>query len=499
MKPRFSRYWRTVLYLTLLAIAVTVGFEFTGSVKSQSNPVRGSDTESRPIFSLRDLNNAFIDIAKSVTPSVVTVSTEKTLTLQDNGGFGFPFNGDPFGDFFGNPQPRGRGQTPQRQFKQAGLGSGVIVSQDGYILTNNHVVSEADSIQVRLSDGRRFPAKVIGRDERTDVAVIKVNASGLTAVKKGNSDSLQVGEMVMAIGSPLSENLAHTVTQGIVSAKGRQNVGLATYEDFIQTDAAINPGNSGGALVNLDGELVGLNSAIASQSGGFQGIGFAIPSNMAFKIMDQLITNGKVVRGWLGILPQDIDSKMAAAMKVKEASGVLVGDVTSGSPAEKAGFQSGDIITAIDGQSMTSAAQLRTDIAQTPPGTKVSVSLLRDGKDKSFDLTLGELPAQFASATGGTVQSKDLLGFSVSALTRDLADKYGLDGRTEAVVVTDLDQSSSAYEAGLREGDVIRSVNHMTVTSVKEFDQATSGLKKGDTILLRVDRPSNGLFLAFTL
>lgn len=498
MKARISRYWRTVLYLTLLAVAVTAGIEFTGSAKSESNPSHGSETASRPIFTLRDLNNAFVDIAKTVTPSVVTVSTEKVLTLQENNVFGFPFSGDPFGDFFGNPQPRNRSQSPQRQFTQAGLGSGVIVSDDGYILTNNHVVAGADSIQVRLSDGRKFPAKVIGRDERTDVAVIKVNASGLAAIKKGNSDSLQVGEMVMAIGSPLSENLAHTVTQGIVSAKGRQNVGLATYEDFIQTDAAINPGNSGGALVNLDGELVGLNSAIASQSGGFQGIGFAIPSNMAFKIMDQLISKGKVTRGWLGILPQDIDAKMAAAIKVKEGSGVLVGDVTPESPAEKAGFQSGDIITAIDGHTMASAAQLRTDIAETAPGTKVSVSIIRDGKDKDFDLTLGELPEQFASS-GGTAQSRDLLGFAVSTLTRDLADKYGLDGRTEAVVVTDIDQNSGAYGAGLREGDMIRSVNHMTVTSLKEFDQATSGLKKGDTILLRVDRPSNGLFLAFTL
>jgi serine protease Do len=477
-----------VAWITASLLALTWIVE---SNRSGSTQVIAAEPQTRTIGSLRDLNNAFIDIAKTVTPSVVTVSTERTLTLR--GVSGFPFTMDPFGDFFGNQG----GRSPQREYKQSGLGSGVIVSSEGYIMTNNHVVADADSIRVRLFDGRKLPARVIGRDERTDIAVIKVDANNLNAVKRGNSDDLQVGEMVMAIGSPLSENLAHTVTQGIVSAKGRQNVGLATYEDFIQTDAAINPGNSGGALVNLDGELVGVNSAIASQSGGFQGIGFAIPSNMAFNIMDMLVSKGKVTRGWLGILPQDIDEKMGAALKLKENQGVLIGDVTADSPAEKAGIQSGDVITAIDNEPMANASKLRTQIAQAMPGTKIKVTVLRDGKSQDIDVQLGELPADLASSNGADKQ--ELLGFTVTALTRELANQYGVDPRTQGVVISAVDRNSSAGQAGLQEGDVVRSFNRLRTPTVADFNRATSNLKKGDSILMQIERSGSRFFVPFTL
>jgi serine protease Do len=488
LKNRRPKTSSIIAWITASLLAITWIVESNRSGPAQAV---AAEPQTKTIGSLRDLNNAFIDIAKTVTPSVVTVSTERTLTLR--GVSGFPFTMDPFGDFFGNQG----GRSPQRQYKQSGLGSGVIVSQDGYIMTNNHVVADADSIRVRLFDGRKLPARVIGRDERTDIAVIKVDANNLDAIKRGNSDDLQVGEMVMAIGSPLSENLAHTVTQGIVSAKGRQNVGLATYEDFIQTDAAINPGNSGGALVNLDGELVGVNSAIASQSGGFQGIGFAIPSNMAFNIMDMLISKGKVTRGWLGILPQDIDEKMGAALKLKENQGVLIGDVTADSPAEKAGLQSGDVITAIDKEPMANASKLRTQIAQAMPGTKIKVTLLRDGKSQDIDVQLGELPAELASSNGADKQ--ELLGFTVTALTRDLANQYGIDPRTQGVVISAVDQNSSAGQAGLQEGDVVRSFNRLRTPTVADFNRATSNLKKGDQILMQIERSGNRFFVPFTL
>jgi serine protease Do len=481
----------TLIICLIMALALPA---FSWAEPEQKMQIEGSP-ENRPIFTLRDLNKAFVDIAKTVTPTVVTVSIEKFLTVQEGYPNGFPFMFDPFGGMFGQ---QGRGQSQTRQYKQSGLGSGVIVSSDGYILTNNHVVAEADSIQVRLFDGRRLPAKVVGRDEQTDVAVIKVNATGLTPIKRGNSDDLQVGEMVMAIGSPLRENLAHTVTQGIVSAKGRQlGARAGSYEDYIQTDAAINPGNSGGALVNLDGEMVGINSAIATQSGGFEGIGFAIPSNMAFRVMDMLVSKGHVVRGYLGITPQDIDEKIASALKVREGEGVLVGDVAEGSPADKAGLQSGDIITMVDGRKMSSASQLRNQISQTPPDTRVALSMLRDGKEQELSVELGELPGQVAVA--GSAEAKDLLGFRVSALTRDLASKYGLDQRSQGVVISEIDSTSNAGQAGLQEGDVIRSVNRTRINSLGDFNQAIAGLKKGDSVLLQIFRDGRAWFAPFTL
>jgi len=467
-------------------LALSVAITSITHARESADPVAVPAAKDRPIMTLKDLNNAFVDIAKSVTPSVVMITTAQTLKVRQ----GNPFGMDPFAELFGfRQQPR------EQQFRRQGLGSGVVISADGYLLTNNHVVADADSIIVQFADGKTKAAKVIGTDPNTDVAVIKVNATGLVPIKIGNSDSLQVGEMVMAVGSPLNPNLAHTVTQGIVSAKGRSNVGLADYENFIQTDAAINPGNSGGALVNLDGELVGINAAIASQNGGFQGIGFAVPINMAIRIKDQLIAGGKVTRGYLGVNIQDVNDQLAQAMSLRRSQGALIGNVADSSPASRAGLQAGDVITAFNSQQIENSAQLRSQIASTAPGTSVKLTVLRDNQEKDYEVALGEL-ASASGRAGGDLDK--LLGFTIEPIDRAHSDKYDLTAR-QGVVVTQVDENSSAYQAGLREGDVIRSVNRNRIATVKEFDQAVSGSKEGDRILLSIERQDGGFFLAFEL
>ncbi|MDZ7266797.1 MAG: DegQ family serine endoprotease [candidate division KSB1 bacterium] len=455
----------------------------------------------RQIATLRDLNNAFIEIAEAVNPTVVTVFTEKVYRVRETlSPFSFFFD-DPLRDFWGEDffGPRPRRQTPpEREYRQQGLGSGVIVSAEGYILTNNHVIADADTIYIRTMDGRTIAAKVVGADPKTDIAVLKVEAKNLPVIKKGDSDRLRVGEWVLAIGSPLSPNLAHTVTQGIVSAKGRSNVGLADYEDFIQTDAAINPGNSGGALVNLDGELVGINTAIASRSGGFQGIGFAVPINMAENVMQSLIKHGKVVRGWLGVSIQDLNEAMARAMKLKNTEGALVGEVVENSPAEKAGFQEGDVILEMEGRKIRNAAQLRNHVATTAPGTAVKFKILREGREHMLTATLGELPAD-RKAPQVKQSLQELLGFSVTELNRELAEQYDLGTNVKGVVVTAIDQASPAFRAGLRKGDLIRSVNRKRVQTVADFNAALAGASKGDTVLLHLTRRDGNLFIAFEL
>ncbi len=486
--------YKRLFYFFVPALTLTAGIlAFTGlspmQLQGQTTQKSAQTAADRPLNSLRDLNAAFIDIAEIATPSVVTVFTEKISQPRSRGRQNDPFNGM-FDQFFG-------GQTPGRDFRERGLGSGIIMTSDGYILTNNHVVDEADSIMVRTGDGKNYSAKVIGTDPKTDIAVIKVEATGLTPVPKGNSDELRVGEMVMAIGSPLSGNLAHTVTSGIVSAIGRSNVGLADYEDFIQTDAAINPGNSGGALINLDGELVGINAAIATRSGGFEGIGFAVPINMASHVMQSLIDNGKVVRGWMGVSIQSISDDVARAMKLSSTQGALVSDILKDSPAERAGLEAEDIIVKVNNQSIRNSTQLRNMIAETAPGTSVKLTVNRDSKEIPLTITLGELPSDdaLASAEGRTPQ----LGFRVAPLDPELAARYDVDENEGGVVVTDVDPDSKAYENGLREGDVIRAVNREPIQSLSEFNAKTREVRRGETVLLRVLRGDSGYFIAFTL
>jgi len=479
------RRWLVVFCIVTLTLA--------GSVSQLS--ASDQQIKDRPISTLRDLNQAFIDIAAHVKPAVVTVSTEKVFRQPVNP-YGGPFANEPFFNFFFGPGQGQQRQPQEREYRQQGLGSGIIVSEDGYILTNNHVVDDADSIFVRTYNGNKYTAKVIGTDKQTDVAVLKIDATGLDYLEFGNSDSLQTGEIVLAIGSPMSENLAYTVTQGIVSATGRSNVGLADYEDFIQTDAAINPGNSGGPLVNLDGDLVGINAAIVSRSGGFQGIGFAVPSAMAKSVMTSLISGGKVVRGWLGVYIQEISDEIAKAFHLENEQGALISEVVPDSPAGKAGVEAGDIVKTLNGKPIRNGAELRTTVASLSPGSKVTLEILREGKKQDIDITLGELPEENAALPGGG-SLEHLMGFTTQTIDDHLADQFHLKQWPEGVIVTDIDAKSAAYEAGLRSGDVIVSVNRYRVKDEDQYREVLSKVSAGDTVLLQIARSGRGLYLAF--
>ena len=464
----------------------------------EAAPVSTTAAPEHTRSSLRDMNNAFVEISKEASPAVVTVFTDKVLKVNQTSNpffFGSPFD-DFFGNFFGQQRPQQR-QPKEREFHQRGMGSGVIVSDDGYILTNNHVVQDADTIQVRMNPKKTFPAKVIGTDPKTDIALLKIDAKQLPTLKVGDSDRLRVGEWVVAIGSPLSENLDHTVTAGIVSAKGRANLGLADYEDFIQTDAAINPGNSGGALVNIDGELVGINAAIVSQSGGFQGIGFAVPINMAKQVMESLLKSGTVVRGYLGVYIQEVNENMAKAMDLPEPSGALVADIDKDGPGDKAGLKHGDVIVEMDGEKISSSTELRNSIASMAPDTKITLKVIRDGKATTIHAKLDKLESDKARPEATQIIEKKL-GFDVATLTKDLAAKYELDRSLKGLVITDV-RSDQAYNAGLKEGDLIVSINRQTVENIKEFNKVVADLQKGDPVMLQIFRDEHTFFVAYTL
>ena len=506
MQDKMKKNKLTYLFLILAGVAigglVFSNLEFTVAGKEKKVAVTNhvnlasaaSTVEDKPIRTLKDFNEAFVQIAESATPSVVTIFTEKTVNRR----FISPFDlfGRPFDDFFDIPR---RGERPDsRKEVLRGLGSGVIVSRDGYILTNNHVVDKADAIYIRTHDNRKVEAKVIGTDPKTDIAVIKADAKNLKPIAIGDSDALRVGEWVIAIGSPLGENLARTVTQGIVSAKGRANVGLADYEDFIQTDAAINPGNSGGPLVNIRGELVGINTAIASRTGGFQGIGFAVPSNMAQQIMQSLVRTGKVTRGWLGVTIQDVDENIAKGLKLNKAEGVLVGTVLENSPAKAGGLKTGDVILEINGKKLRDTVELRNTIARTSPGTRVQLTVWRDGTVKKLSVKLDEIPDQPVAA-GQQQEMDELLGFSAAPLSSDLAARYRLKADAGKVVITDVDPASNAYRAGLRQGDVVKAANRKNITSYKQFLSIVGKMKQGELLFLLIERGGSNVYFAFNL
>jgi serine protease Do len=433
----------------------------------------------------------FVAIAKRAKASVVNVSSLKKSKQEDRR-FSSPFFDDPFfRRFFGEEFERR--MPPPREFQQQGLGSGVIVTSDGYIITNNHVVEGADELNVSLPDKRTFKAKVIGTDPKTDVAVIKIDAANLPALPWGDAAQLEVGEMVLAVGNPFG--LSQTVTMGIISAIGRANVGIVDYEDFIQTDAAINPGNSGGALVNLKGALIGINTAIFSQSGGYMGIGFAIPSNMAKSVMQSLIKHGKVIRGWMGVSIQDVTPDLAKEFGAAENKGALVGDVMEDSPASKATLERGDIITTYNGVTVRDSNHLRGLVADTAPGTTTHLSVWRDKKTLDLNVTIGELPKELVKAT------RDGSGKGEHALAGITVENVRQSGRSKpssGVVVTDIEPESLAERAGLRRGDIIREINRKPVKDVRDFERLTNQLSPGSPVLLLVKRGASTIFLSIS-
>jgi serine protease Do len=446
------------------------------------------------------LSNTFAAVAEKVSPSVVTVFTETDVRAPKSP-FGPEGNGrSPFEEFFGDEFFKRFFDTPHPQggMKQTGLGSGVIIDKDGLILTNNHVVDDADNIKVRLMDGREFEAKVKGRDPQTDLAILKIEAKDLQTIEMGDSDKARVGDWVLAIGSPVNPQLEHSVTSGIISAKGRSAVGLTQYEDYIQTDAAINPGNSGGPLVNLRGELIGINSAIVTQNGGFSGIGFAIPANLAQKIADDIVVNGKVVRGWLGVSIQNISPDLAKALHLETNNGVIVTAVEDDSPAQKAGLKSEDVIRKFDGKEIDNATELSTKVAASSPGQKVTMGVLRDGKAKNIEVTLGELNPKTQQIARGE-ETVSNLGLAVADITPPLAQKYEIPKSEHGVVVTGVEPGGVASQTGIREGDVIVKVNRREIASTKEFDSEISKTAAGDEALLYVRRGDTNLFVAFTM
>jgi serine protease Do len=439
-------------------------------------------------------SNGFPAVAKGTMPAVVNISTSRTV--RHPGGQAGPFMDDPmFKHFFGEEFNK-RFQVP-RERREASLGSGVIVSADGYIVTNAHVVEKADEIKVLLADKREFTGKVVGSDSKSDIAVIKISAKDLPTLGWGDSEKLEVGEYVLAIGNPFGLN--STITLGIVSAVGRANMGIEQYENFIQTDAAINPGNSGGALVNTRGELVGINTAIFSRTGGNMGIGFAIPSNMVKSVMDSLVKHGKVVRGYLGVSIQDVNPKIAKQFGLDQAQGALVSEVVSGSPAEKSGIQSGDVITRFDGKAIENSSMLRNRAAETDVGRSVEVEVLRDKKPVKLSIKVAEQPKDM-TASGESVKSEGkstvLAGFEVQDLTAEIGSQLNLPRGTQGVVVSAVESGSAAEEAGIHRGDVIVELNRKAVRNIDDFQRLSKSVGKADSVLLLLVRQGRRIFVA---
>ena len=437
-------------------------------------PMWAEDTDT-----LKKLGDTFSRVAEEVNPSVVSITSVTTLQLRSR--FDDPFFDDLrrfFGPDFFPQNPRGK------EYKQRGLGSGVIVSKSGYILTNNHVVGNAEDIKVTLSDGRNFSAEVKGKDPKTDLAVIKIKAKDLPVAQLGDSDKLKVGEWVLAVGNPFG--LQHTVTAGIVSATGRANLNIAQYEDFIQTDAAINPGNSGGPLVDLDGKVVGINTAIFSQSGGYMGVGFAIPINMARIVMEKLIEHGEVIRGWLGVVIQNVDQDIAESFGLKEAQGVLIADVTVGSPAEKAGVKRGDIILTYDGKKLEDTTHLQQLVAETEVEKKVALDIFRDKKKITLQVEIGEMSGETSQPEETQEEEfEQKVGIEVSELTPEIAKRFGYT-EDQGVIVVKVSSGSPAGWAGLQPGDLILQVHDKITKNLREFSRAMQEAMKKEKIRLLV-------------
>lgn len=447
--------------------------------------------DETPITTLKDFNDAIVNIAERTNKTVVTITTTQTVTRRQQ---------SPFSFFFDDPR-----FDQEREYSRQGLGSGVIVSEDGYIITNNHVIDNADEINVRFFDGDEMDAEVVGTDPASDIAVLKVDDGDLPAIAMGDSESIRVGEMVLAIGSPLNPNFAHSVSMGIVSASGRSSLGLNMYENYIQTDAAINPGNSGGALINLDGELIGINTAIASRSGGNQGVGFAIPVNMARDVMESLITEGRVARGYLGIGGSTVDRTMASALGLESARGVIIGEVLPDTPAANAGLREGDVIVSLDGENVSAYRDFQVAIGSKKPGDEIALEIIREGEEMEFEVELTERPDQLASTNDMNDEQRDdlreTLGFSVDGLNDNIRNQLDLSENIQGVVVTNISQGSQSYRQGLRRGDVITRVGENEVNNPNEFYSAIQNYVDDETeaVLLRVNRQGRNVFIAIEL
>jgi len=489
MRRMLSRNLGVVAGLLLLASLAFVGGEYATFTQMAGATTPIAASPAAPV--VQGATPGFTEIAKAVTPAVVNI-TARATRVRDRG----PRN--PMEEFFGSPfgpfGPNGpQGPMPPREHRGGGMGSGVIVSPDGYIITNNHVVEGANELTVTLPDKRDFKGKVVGTDPKTDLAVVKIDASGLPHVRWGDSSKLQVGEYVLAVGNPFGLN--STVTLGIVSALGRGRMGITQYEDFIQTDAAINPGNSGGALVNTAGELVGINTAIISQTGGYQGVGFAVPASMAKPVMESLVKTGKVVRGYLGVGIQDLTQDLAKSFGVKSAKGALVGNVAEDSPAERAGLKQGDVIVAYQGKPIEDPGALQRDVTRTAVGTKALLKIIRDGHEQEVTVTIGEQSEAAKVASTDPSMENALAGMEVQNLDRQLARELGLSGKVQGVVVVNVEPDSQADRAGLAQGDVIQQINRHPVKSVKDYEKIAAGLKKDQQALLLINRRGAALFI----
>jgi serine protease Do len=414
-------------------------------------------------------HGSYAPVVQKVTPAVVKIvtTTRVDAPAQQMPGLNDPFWRHFFGDQFGQEnQP-----APQIQH---GLGSGVIVTKDGYILTNNHVVDGAKEVKVTLQDGREFTAKVIGRDPKSDIAVVKIDANNLPTVALADSEKVEVGDVVLAIGNPFG--VGQTVTSGIVSAKDRGNMGIEDYEDFIQTDAAINPGNSGGALVDINGRLIGINTAILSRSGGSQGVGFAIPSDLARTVMESLVKSGHVTRGYLGVMIQNVTPELADEFQLKGNQGALVGDVVPNGPAAKGGLKSGDVVTEFNGRPVLDSRRLQLQVAETKPGSKVTVQVLRNGEQKTLDVTVKQLPGTGELADSNSANSDDtgtLNGVEVADLDQQAHRQFNVPNDVKGAVITQVQPGSAAAEAGLKSGDVIQEINRKPVKSAEDAVKLT--------------------------
>ncbi len=490
---------RFYLSAFILVLGVFIGLVLSSHLNIMSQLPARSQISSKSLDILSQMSEAQSEVAAVATPSVVNISTTRVIKSREEAPFDF-FDDPFFRRFFGDQLPH---PNVPREHKEQSLGSGVIVSEDGYIVTNNHVIEKAQEIKVLLSNKKDYKAKLIGADPKTDIAVIKIDAKGLTALPWGDSNKLKVGEIVFAIGNPFGLN--QTVTMGVIGAVGRANVGIADYEDFIQTDAAINPGNSGGALINARGELIGINTAILSRTGGYQGIGFAVPSSMAQQVMESLVRYKKVVRGWLGVSIQEVTSDLAEEFGVKDLKGALVSGVMKGSPAEKAGIRQGDVILQYNGKVVEDTGHLRNMVSQTPIGTTVKVKILRQKKELEMEVTIAELTKKVAEAPAGEEESGEgnnkeeessvLSGMIVRELTPALAARFGFEEKEKGMVVLKVEPASRIYEAGIRPGDIILQINQKNVATLDEYKKVASKIKANERILLLLRRKGQDLFV----